>query len=131
MHAHAAQEGGREEGDGKGDCLSPDRRSCHSSLWLRCSKFFFRCLCGVCPLSLGLVLCAFAAVVKLEFFVGFMQPMPPLGVSAAAGSRAALFESLAEEHAQALEKKGLGRITGVKINIESTEEETAYARKRK
>ncbi|CDJ30515.1 pre-mRNA splicing factor RNA helicase, putative [Eimeria mitis] len=49
----------------------------------------------------------------------------------AAGSRAALFESLAEEHAQALEKKGLGRITGVKINIESTEEETAYARKRK
>ncbi|CDJ53433.1 hypothetical protein EBH_0007440 [Eimeria brunetti] len=49
----------------------------------------------------------------------------------AAGSRAALFESLAEEHAQALEKKGLGRITGVKINVEAAEEETAYARKRK
>ncbi|CDJ37257.1 pre-mRNA splicing factor RNA helicase, putative [Eimeria tenella] len=46
-------------------------------------------------------------------------------------SRAALFESLAEEHAQALEKKGLGRITGVKINLNSTEEETAYSRKRK
>ena len=48
-----------------------------------------------------------------------------------ANSRAALFEALADEHAQTLEKKGLGRITGVKINIESNEEETAYARKRK
>ncbi|KAL8435108.1 hypothetical protein Efla_006329 [Eimeria flavescens] len=49
----------------------------------------------------------------------------------ATNSKAALFEALAEEHAQALEKKGLGRITGVKINIETHEEETAYARKRK
>ena len=44
---------------------------------------------------------------------------------------AATAQSLAEEQAQTLEKKGLGRLTGVRINLEANEEETAYARKRK
>ncbi|KAL8427104.1 hypothetical protein ACSSS7_007894 [Eimeria intestinalis] len=56
---------------------------------------------------------------------------PRTGTPGANNSRAALFEALAEEHAQALEKKGLGRITGVKVNVDTNEEETAYARKRK
>ncbi|XP_026191219.1 ATP-dependent RNA helicase DHX8 [Cyclospora cayetanensis] len=60
------------------------------------------------------------------------RDLKPRNIAAGtANSRTALFESLAEEHARTLEKKGLGRITGLKINADSHEEETAYSRKRK
>ena len=108
-------------------CLSCFVCFCVSCCWLWgfCFHMSFYLLLHACMQQLHAATAASTACSKC------MQLLLWVAVCAAAGSRAALFESLAEEHAQALEKKGLGRITGVKINIESTEEETAYARKRK
>lgn len=46
-------------------------------------------------------------------------------------SRAAFFEALADEEAREREEKGLGRLTGVRVDVLENQEETAFARKRK